>query len=337
MPGSAGQGGKRRMIDLRQLRYFVAIVEEGSFSRAAQVLHVAQPALSLHVRNMESDLGAALLFRSPRGVQPTEAGLILLRHARRIMDQILAAEEEIRGFGKDPSGIVRLGLPGTISQIIAVPLVKEVHRLYPRVQLRIAEAMSGFVRQWLKEGSIDMAVLYGEARDQGLDSHHILDEGLHLIGTPAMAQRDGLDQDVRPGGSALSLAQALALPLILPSENHSLRRLLADHAAAAGVPLSTLFDVDSFSNIKALVQDSMGYSVLPVSAVAAEMAEGRLSAWPIGDPPIRRSIHLSLASDRPQTNAVTAVLALLQTLLTDLVQTRYWPGAILAGSAASLS
>ena len=73
-------------MDLRQLRYFVAIVEQGSFSRAAAFLHVSQPALSLHVRNMEADLGTTLLFRTPRGVEPTEAGMILLRHARIVMD-----------------------------------------------------------------------------------------------------------------------------------------------------------------------------------------------------------------------------------------------------------
>ena len=78
-------------MDLRQLRYFIAIVEQGSFSKAAETLNVAQPALSLHVRNMEAELGSALLFRSPQGVVATEAGEILIRHARIVIDQLSIA------------------------------------------------------------------------------------------------------------------------------------------------------------------------------------------------------------------------------------------------------
>ena len=95
-------------MDIRQLRYFLAIVEEGSLSRAAQALHVAQPALSIHIRNMEADLGTALLFRSPRGVVPTEAGQVLLRHARTVLAQIALAEEENRGGDRAPEGEVRV-------------------------------------------------------------------------------------------------------------------------------------------------------------------------------------------------------------------------------------
>src|SRR5690606_260802 len=152
-------------MDIRQLRYFVAIAEQGSFSRAAALLHIAQPALSLHVRNMEFDLGTPLLFRSPKGVVPTEAGEILLRNARIIIDQLAIAEEEIRGHDNDPSGEVRLGLPGTISQILAVPLITAARTRYPKIKLRIAEAMSGFVLEWMRDARIDLAILYRDVSD----------------------------------------------------------------------------------------------------------------------------------------------------------------------------
>ena len=90
-------------MDLRQLRYFVAIVQCGSISRASLQLNIAQPALSLHVRNMEADLGLPLLFRTPQGVQPTEAGLILLRNARLIIEQFEQAQREIRGSAAEPT------------------------------------------------------------------------------------------------------------------------------------------------------------------------------------------------------------------------------------------
>lgn len=95
-------------MDLRQLRYFVTIVEMGSFSRAAHRLRVAQPALSQHVRNMELDLGVELLFRSPQGVRPTEAGETLVRHARLILGQMEVAREAVRRGQAEPEGEVRL-------------------------------------------------------------------------------------------------------------------------------------------------------------------------------------------------------------------------------------
>ena len=311
------------MIDMRQLRYFVAIVEHGSFSRAAEFLHVAQPALSLHVRKMESDLGTLLLFRTPRGVEPTEAGSILLGHARKVIDQMIVAEEEIRGYKSDPAGDVRLGLPGTISQIFAVPLIRAVHSRYPKIRLRIAEAMSGFVQEWMREGRIDLAILYGEAREHGIATEHLLDEELHFFGARARADAD----DMPIHGDAIAFAKVLEMPLILPADGHGLRSLLQRHAGAAGQVLNTIFDVDSYNNIKALVQEGMGYSILPENAISVELATGKLRNWKIVDPSIRRSVHLAHASGRPLTNAVAAVLSLARELLQDHALTGRWVGA----------
>lgn len=318
------------MIDMRQLRYFVAIVERGSFSSAAEFLRVAQPALSLHVRNMESDLGAALLFRTPRGVEPTEAGAILLRHARKILDQITVAREEIRGHDSDPAGDVRLGLPGTISQIFAVPLIQAVHARYPRIRLRIAEAMSGFVQEWLREGRVELAILYGEAREHGIATEHLLDEELHFFGARARAEADGMPMP----GEAIAFARILEMPLILPAEGHGLRNLLQRHAAAAGRPLTTIIDVDSYGNIKTLVREGMGYSILPENAIGEELAAGMLRHWRIADPAIRRGVHLAHASDRPLTNAVAAVLDLARETLRDHARAGRWIGARLIAPAA---
>ena len=154
-------------MDLRQLRYFLGIVEAGSFSKAAQRLHVAQPALSQHVRNMELDLGVELLFRTPQGVTVTEAGETLLRHARAVLAQVAVAREEVIARQAEPEGEVRFGLPGTISERICVPLILEARRRFPKVKLRIAEAMSGFVLDWLREGKIDLGVLYRTVSDGG--------------------------------------------------------------------------------------------------------------------------------------------------------------------------
>ncbi|WP_290686590.1 MULTISPECIES: LysR substrate-binding domain-containing protein [unclassified Haematobacter] len=311
------------MIDLRQLRYFVAIVEQGSLSRAGNFLHVAQPALSRHVLNMEADLGAALLFRTPSGVEPTEAGRILLRHARIILDQLTVAEEEIRGHLNDPEGEVRLGVPGTIGQILAVPLITSVHLRYPKIKLRIAEAMSGFILEWLRDERIDLAVLYGQAAEHGIHTEQLLAEALQFFG-PAEGLRS---EQFPPPGSDLSFGRVAELPLIVPDKGHGLRDLLDRHAKAAAIELNTIIDVDSYSNIKALVAEGLGYSVLPENAITAEVGEGRLRSWTISGPQVVRHIYLAHSTNRPMTNAVSVVLALARETLRDLARTGRWIGA----------
>jgi LysR family nitrogen assimilation transcriptional regulator len=311
-------------MDIRQLRYFIAIVEQGSFSRAAQILHIAQPALSLHVRNIEADLGTQLLFRSPQGVVPTEAGEILLRNARIILDQLVVAEEEIRGHRNDPSGVVRLGLPGTVSEILSVPLITEARRRYPKIQLRIAEAMSGFVLEWMRDARIDLAVIYRKVSDAGLATVELLEEELVFF-----APRRGLGEEIAlpPSGKPLRLADVAGLPMILPGEDHGLRSLLDQHARAARVEMNVSIEVDSYSNIKELVAAGFGCSVLPLNAVSREVQAGSLRSWSITDPPIRRSVHLALSVERPMTNAVAAIRDLVRELLHELSEIGRWAGA----------
>ncbi|SEM36551.1 regulatory helix-turn-helix protein, lysR family [Roseovarius azorensis] len=96
-------------MDIKQLRYFVAIVEEGSFSKAAQRVRIAQPALSLQVRKMEEALQTKLLLRGPQGVLPTEAGELLVTSARKILTDLSNTEDDLRSMGREPSGVVRIG------------------------------------------------------------------------------------------------------------------------------------------------------------------------------------------------------------------------------------
>ncbi|MEI4473008.1 LysR substrate-binding domain-containing protein [Frigidibacter sp. MR17.24] len=313
-------------MDLRQLRYFIAIVEQGSFSQAASFLNIAQPALSLHVRNMERDLGTALLYRSPKGVAPTEAGEILLRNARIILNQMTIAEEEIRGHDSDPAGVVRVGLPGTISEILSVPLIVAAHRRYPSIQLRLAEAMSGFVAEWLTDARIDLALVYGQSEGQNLALLEVLSEELVFFCRRVDAAGLGLP----PEGLALPFARLAEIPLIVPGQAHGLRILLNEAALARQSRLSVAIEVDSYSNIKELVRAGFGCSILPRNGIKRELAAGEMQCWSIEAPQIRRSAFLAHSEDRPMTNAVSAVHHLIQDVLRDLLATGTWAGATAA-------
>nr|WP_298104210.1 LysR substrate-binding domain-containing protein [uncultured Shinella sp.] len=316
-------------MDLRQLRYFIVIVEQGSFAKAAAVLNVAQPALSNHVRNMEADLRTPLLFRSPLGVVATEAGEILLRHARIILGQVAVAEGEIRGHEAEPEGEVRLGLPGTINEILSVPLIMAARRRLPKVKLRIAEAMSGFVLEWMQHGRIDLGVIYTSFNDKDLVSRQVLTEELCLFGPV-----EPLNIAKLAPGETLEYGEVAKLPLILPSAPHGLRELLEKKAAEIDRKLNTVIDVDSYGNIKELVEEGFGYSILPYNAIALELRQGRLVHRAIVNPVIERDVNLVHSATRPMTNAVRAVEELCRSTLLSLMETGRWKGVKAAPSDA---
>lgn len=312
-------------MDLRQLRYFVAIVEQGSFSRAAEALRVAQPALSQHMRHMEAELGLPLLHRGPRGAVPTEAGARLLTHARAILDRFAEIPDSVRGADQPVTGDVRIGLPGTVSEILSVPLIERVREEHPGIRLRVAEAMSGYILDWLNRDAVDLAVLYNPAAPKGLVLRHALTEELCLFARAP----NGADLPEGP----VPLARAAALPLILPALSHGLRDLIEEVAEAEGVPVAPGIEIDSYARIKELAARGHGFGILPRAAVAAEVTAGLFRAWPIGSPPLRRRIYLAHAADRPLSAAAAAVSGLAWDLLGELVRSGAWPAELASGIA----
>ena len=181
-------------MDVRQLRYFLAIAEEGSISRAAERLGVAQPSLSQHIKNLEEDLGVELLVRSARGVSTTESGAVLVAHARGILRAVELAREDVRHLSTEPRGVVAVGLPSSVSMVLTVPLAETVRVDLPHVTLRTMEAMSGHVLNWLEEGTIDLGILFNAAGLRHLVVKELMVEDLYLIGP-------GVRGRARPGSA----------------------------------------------------------------------------------------------------------------------------------------
>lgn len=303
-------------MDLRQLRYFLAIAEQGSFTRAAAQLNVAQPALSLHVRNMEDRLGTRLLERSHAGTVPTEAGLLLMRRARSILGDLARTEDEIRTLDSDPMGQVRIGLPGTISSIVALPLMEKARRAYPRITLTIAEAMSGFVADWIDEGRIDLALLYDERQAERLVSEPLLEEELVVL-WPG-------DAEV---AAEIPLAALRDVPLVLPSGAHGLRLLIDTAFQSLGFRPQVAVEIDSYTSIKQLVGAGFGASILPAHAATAEIRRNALRISQIAEPGLWRGVHLVTPAGRPGTRAQEAIQDLLREVIDELLASGSWVAA----------
>lgn len=269
-------------------------------------------------------MGQQLLMRGTKGVAPTQAGEILARHARIILNQLTAAEREIRDSEVSPAGQVRVGLTGTISEILAVPLLTQVRARFPGIRLRIAEAMSGFVLEWMRRGEVDIGLVYKEIADGRLSTSPLFDEELVFFGRSGGTMDDsGLNW---PVGSSVTLEQIAKHCLIVPGEAHGLRGCLDAAAAEVGVDLNLAMEVDSYSNIKALVAGGLGYSILPLNAIKREVAVGTLRYWRIDGPGNHRGVHLALPVNRPMSTAAGAVVGVIYDVLRSLCTQGDWVG-----------
>lgn len=302
-------------MDIRRLRYFIAIAEAGSFSRAAERLHVAQPALSQHILAMEASFGVKLLQRNARGVALTEAGQRLLTRARYIDAAFSDLTDFIRGEAI-PTGRVRFGMPGTINEQLGLPLIEACRRDYPKVKVRVSEAMSGLVLDWLRDGSIDLAMLYNTEDQKGLHLHHALTEEIVLFGIKELKGA--------PRTSTITLTAALKLPLILPGEAHGLRSLIDMAARSIGKIVEPEIEIDSYRQIKGLALRGVGFAMLPATAVKQEVAAGIFDAWRVTEPGIDRKICLGYQSDRPISAASRAIGRLSWNILHRLVLAGEW-------------
>lgn len=301
-------------MDLRQLRYFLAIIECGSISHAARELNVAQPALSLHIKNMETKLDTRLLHRSRSGVTPTEAGELLARRARSLLAELARTTDDIRTLDTDPAGVVRVGLTGTISSIIALPLLKAARERYPRIQLNIAEAMSGFIAEWMAEGRVDIAVLYEAARNEDMISELLLEEELVVLwpnGSNCKAQ--------------MSIEELRDVAMVVPSSVHGLRSQIDKALADKGIVPVIAIEIDSYINIKRLVAEGFGASILPAHAVLQEAQDGTLCVSRITHPGLWRGAHLISPSGRSVSRAQEAISDLLREVIQNLLITGDWP------------
>ena len=171
-------------MNFRRLKYFVKIVDIGSLTQAAEVLHIAQPALSQQVATLEGELNQQLLIRTKRGVTPTDAGKILYTHARAILRQCEQAQLAVHNVGQALSGQVSIGFaPGTAASSITMPLLQAVRAEFPEIVIYLHENSGAVLNEKLINHQLDMAVIYEHSPVAGVSSQALLKEDLFLVGT----------------------------------------------------------------------------------------------------------------------------------------------------------
>jgi DNA-binding transcriptional LysR family regulator len=290
-------------MDLKQLRSFREVAEAGSLSRAADRLRLAQPALSRQVKLLEEELGLPLFLRHGRGMQLTEAGRELLARVGGPMRQLEQAVAEVKALAEEVSGQVALGMMPTVAAVLAGPLARQVAARYPAISLRIVEAYTGYLTEWVQRGTLDASLLYGPAPHRYLRTLPLFVEELVLVGPP--------DHPLLAGGDALAFAALRGQPLVLPSRTHGLRGVVEAAASRARIALNVAIEADSFAVLKDLVEAGLGLGVLPRAPFVREVGAGRLAVRPLRRPSPRRQVVLAEATDRTASRAGRAVLDLL--------------------------
>ncbi|MCK1742070.1 LysR family transcriptional regulator [Bradyrhizobium sp. 139] len=291
-------------MDLRQLRYFLGAVEHGSIAKAADGLHVAQSAISLHLSRLEKELGCTLVHRTSRGIVPTESGIRLVNRARSLLSDLGTIAEEVRGIEAVPAGSVVVGIPTSLGISLTVPLALAVRREYPLIRLRIAEGLSGHMSQWLLSGQLDLALVFGSESIPGLAKERLGSEHLNLVGAK------GAEAINVPG--EVSISALFDLPLILPGRPHGLREEVERAASRNGYEPNVIMEVDSLEGIKTLVAEGIGYTVLSTRVADYGPTSSRLRHRVIGRPRIERSIYIAHSSKTPLSaaaNRISKVLA----------------------------
>jgi len=296
------------VINLKHLQSFVRVAELGSFSKAARVLDIAQPALSRQVRQLETDLRETLLLRNGRGVTLTDAGRRLFDHGVQILQQVSQAREDLGAQRGAAVGHVTIGLPPSIGRRLTLPLIEGFRKHLPRARLTIVEGLSANIAEWIASGRADLGLLYNPDAQPALELTPLLRERLCLVESAASRSKRGA---ARP----LPLREIGAFPLILPERHQSIRRLLQTQATLAGVKLEVAWEVSSVPSIIDLVCARVGYAVLNASAVEASGRGAELAVRPIVEPELVSVLFLAQSATKPPTPLQRQVVRLLSELI----------------------
>ncbi len=289
-------------MELRQLQYFVSVVDAGSFSGGAAALNLAQPSLSRQVALLESELGQRLLVRTGRGVTPTDAGQALLAHARAMLDIAQRARDELRDMDESPGGRVVVGMPPRVALGMSAALVQGFRDKFPRAVITVLEGLSASLRESLIGGKLDMALLFDPALSPQLSYEPLIRERLLLV-APASSRL--------PARVALSTLPNY--PMVLPSAPNAIRHLLDSVLAPRGIALHVLAEVGAVRTALELVAKGVGCTILPESALNAKGDEA-LKRAPVGPPGIWNVLVLATPLARPATRLTRGTAQLLREL-----------------------
>lgn len=308
-------------MELRKLRYFVAVAESGSISRASSRLGIAQPTLTRQIQALEEDLKCLLFYRHGRGIALTKAGERLYSTLDPMLIEFDQVRQEILEESSVPSGTVRFGIPPSIGSTIVAPLAIRFRESCPDVHLHVVEAFSGTLLEWIEQGTIDLGILYDARRSRSMHVQTVLDENLYLIDRPGNAA----------GNQTAGIEDIRFDSLVLPGTGHGLRRVIDAMFQQTGTKTQPKLEIDSVPALKQMVELSGAQTILPFGGVYREVQEGRLVARRLDIEGVSAKLVLATALHRPVTKATRMLIEIVQVEIARCVE-----NGILRGRAGNV-
>lgn len=298
-------------MDLRSLRYFIAVLEAGSLSRAAGSLYVAQPALTAQIKKLEAELGTRLFERSHAGVTPTPAGMQLYEDARRLLSDADAVRERIQRLPQGPEGSVTVAAPFLLASLLLGPVLAGLKQSHPRIRVFVLDDLSLMVRKAMLDRRADVGILVDTPQLENLRCTPLARESIFVCGHDADGTVARMLRSSADGGyPEIDFAQAAQLPLVLQSRRFSIRQTVEEAATRLGIGLNVVHEHDSARVIRSLYQCGAGFTFTPACSLA-ESAHPERSNWVVARvarPQLQRAYTLATPADR-MPDAATQVVA----------------------------
>ena len=307
-------------MELRQIRAFLAVAETGSVTRAAEMLHIVQPAVSRQLKLLEDELGVPLFDRGRQGMLLTSAGQSFFARAQRALSEIDAARVEIRPNPGVLMGNVGVGLLPSSCDLLSCTLASKVYVQHPGIKITFAVGYSNHLAKWLEEGEIDAALLYNATDSAQFSTSSLLHEPLCVCALHSFGMRSS---------ELISIETLAKHPLVLPSRKHSLRVLVESACAPAQVDLNIVAEADDLSTLKTLIKQGIGVTVIPRVAIRDEIQSGLLTASHVDHPNFRRTISIALPTTRKISPAARFVTNALNECIASEVSAGSWLDATL--------
>lgn len=306
------------MIEFRQLRYFVAIVDAGSLTRASALLHIAQPALSQQMVDLESSVGVQLLTRSVKGVTPTVAGQAVYRHAQMILHLREQTRDIARGAENQIFGRVRLGLPSSIAMILAAPLVSHLRNKYPDILLELYESPSAYLAAQLFDERVDLSLLVDKIQTPGLQIQPLLDESVYFVQA---------NSSKRPTSrQSVELTDLATTPMIFTTRATTLRQLLDNACDVAKIQVKVQAEASSIQTLLTVVAEGELATLVPYSALSWLPTTRALRLLPL-KPTVIRTLSIAYSRSANMSEAAKVVQHAIQEVAGNLVTKGIWRGA----------
>jgi LysR family nitrogen assimilation transcriptional regulator len=303
-------------LHFRHLRYFVKIVEAGSFSRAAATIFVAQPALSQQIAELEEQLGVILLKRSARGVRPTAAGEILYREASAILRQVEQLPSIVRSSGVEAQGMVRFGMSSTLAATLAGTFIETCKSALPKVTLKFTVSDSQSIKAKIESQALDIAVVFEDELVPNFSRKPLFRQRLYLVCHQPLPKR----------AASILLSQIVKLPLVLSGYPNVVRAVIDRAFAAAGLTPNVVAEADVLSSILSVVRTGIGNTILPKGDLS-DIVGNDFAPPVLVEPPLFLTASIISSGDFPLTHAGEAVHSVLSKFVESHLRRTGAPGA----------